>query len=160
MQFKDRPDFAKKLKEMGKVVGRTLDDEDVKAYFNQLEEYPIELLLKGMDQALRDRDPADVFLKTTLVTVPEIRMAIEDLVRPEEGQASAMSGCKKCHGGGWIIGQDKQKRAIAWPCSCLYTVCKESLAKKGKGKARIDDAHRKRVIRAYEYHQKHWGGTK
>ena len=156
MNFNDRPEFTKKLKEMAKVVGRFPDDEDVKAYFNQLEEYPIELIIKGMDKALRDRDPSDIFYKNALVTVPEIRAAIEDMARPEEGKTGTVAGCKKCHGGGWIMGQDQQKRTIAWPCSCLYAVCKQALGKKGKWS---DDAWKKRIIKAYEYHQKEWGGT-
>ena len=156
MNFNDRPEFAKKLKEMAKVVGRFPDDEDVKAYFNQLEEYPIDLIAKGMDKALRDRDPTDVFMQNSLVTVPEIRVAIEDLARPAEGQIGTVAGCKKCSGGGWIMGQDEEKKAISWPCSCLYAVCKETQGKKGKWS---DDAWRKRIIRTYENHQRQWGGT-
>ncbi len=156
MNFNDRPEFAKKLKEMAKVVGRILHDEDVKAYFNQLEEFPIELITKAMDKALRDRDPTDVFYKNALVTVPEIREAIEDMARLEEGEVGTVAGCKKCHGGGWTIGQDQQKRTIAWPCSCLYAACKQALGKKGKWS---DDAWKKRIITSYENHQKEWGGA-
>jgi len=155
MNFNDRPEFARKLKELTKVVGRVLDDEDVKAYFNQLEEFPIDLITKAMDKALRDRDPEDIFYKNALVTVPEIRAAIEDMARPQEGQIGTVSGCKKCNGGGWIMGQDEKKRAIAWPCSCLYAVCKQALGKKGKWS---DDSWKKRIIRAHENHEKHFGG--
>jgi len=155
MNFNDRPEFSKKLREMAKVVGRFPDDEDVKAYFNQLEEYPIDLITKGMDKALRDRDPEDIFYKNALVTVPEIRAAIEDMAQPEEGQIGTVAGCKKCNGSGWIMGQDEKKRTIAWPCSCLYAVCKQALGKKGKWS---DDAWKKRIITAYENHQKTFGG--
>jgi len=156
MNFNDRPEFAKKLKEMAKVVGRFPDDEDMNAYFNQLEEYPIDLITKGMDKALRDRDPTDIFMQNSIVTVPEIRAAIEDMARPEEGQIGTVGGCKKCNGSGWITGQDEKKRTIAWPCSCLYAVCKQALGKKGKWS---DDAWKKRIIRVYENHQKEWGGV-
>ena len=154
MNFNDRPEFAKKLKEMAKVVGRILHDEDVKAYFNQLEEFPIELITKAMDKALRDRDPTDVFYKNALVTVPEIREAIEDMARPEEGEVGTVAGCQSCAGAGWIMGHDKEKRAIAWPCACLYTVCKERL----DNKPSAANAHRKRIMKACEYHQKKGGG--
>lgn len=154
MNFNDRADFAKKLKEMAIVTGRTIDDEDTKAYFNQLEEYPIKLVLKGMDRALRDRDPDDMFLKTVLVTVPEIRAAIEEIMKPSE-EESRVSKCKKCNGNGWITSEDKFKRLIARPCECLYETAKEALKKKGKPSHL--DAFKKRIINAYEYHQKEWG---
>lgn len=156
MHFNDRPELRNKLVEMATVVGRTVDSDEADAYFNQLEEYPIDLITKGMDKALRDRDPTDIFIQNSIVTVPEIRAAIEDMARPEEGQIGTVAGCKKCNGGGWIMGQDEKKRTIAWPCQCLYNVAKEALGKKGKWS---DDAWKKRVISAYEYHQKKWGMT-
>ena len=156
MHFNDKPEFRNKLVEMATVVGRAIAGDDVDAYFNQLEEFPIELITRGMDKALHDRDPDDIFMKNALVTVPEIRTAIEDMARPKEDQIGMVTGCKKCHGNGWIIGQDREKRMISWPCSCLYAVSKQSLGKKGKWS---DDTYRKRIIRAYEYHQKEWGGT-
>lgn len=159
MYFNDKSEFRNKLVELATVVGRTIAGDDIDAYFNQLEEYPINLIMEAMDKALRDRDPTDIFYKNALVTVPEIRAAIEDMARPEEGKIGTVAGCKICNGNGWITGQDKEGRMIAWPCECLYNACKESLEKKGKGRARFDDAHRKRVIKAYEYHQKEWGGT-
>ena len=154
MNFNDRPQFARKLKELAKVVGRTLDDETVKAYFNQLEEFPIDLLTRAMDKALQDRDPSDIFYKNALVTVPEIRAAIEEMAQPEEGQVGTVASCPICNGTAWIMGQDNEKRAIAWPCKCLYTVCKESL----DNKMSAANAHRRRIIKAYEFHQKKWGG--
>lgn len=156
MIFNDRLEFSKKLKEVATVVGRTIDDEDTRAYFNQLEEYPIKLVLKGMDRALRDRDPNDEFLKTMLVTVPEIRTAIEDITRPMEDQEGRVSTCKKCNGNGWLTSEDKLGRLIARPCECLYQVTKETLKKKGKKMSHLD-AYRKRIINAYKYYQKQWG---
>lgn len=153
MHFNDKPEFRNKLVELATVVGRTIAGDDVDAYFNQLEEFPINLLTKAMDKALQDRDPSDIFYKNALVTVPEIRTAIEDIARPEEGKTGTVAGCQICGGGGWILGQDKEKKVITWPCSCLYTACKETL----DNKPSAANAHRKRIIKAYEYHQKEWG---
>jgi hypothetical protein len=153
MHFNDKPEFRKKLVEMATVVGRTITADEVDPYFKQLEEYPINLLAKAMDKALRDRDPSDVFIKNTLVTVPEIRTAIEDLARPAEGEVGLIASCKLCSTAGWIMGFDKEKRAIAWPCKCLYESCKATL----DNKASAANSHRKRIIKAYEYHQKNWG---
>ena len=155
MHFNDKPEFRKKLVEMATVVGRTITPDEVDPYFKQLEEYPIDLLTKAMDKALRDRDPDDVFMKNALITVPEIRAAIEDLARPAEGEAGSVARCKICNSCGWIMGLDKDKRAIAWPCRCLYESCKATL----DNKASAANAHRKRIIKAYEFHQKKWGGT-
>ena len=156
MHFNDRPELRKKLVELATVVGRTIDSDEADAYFNQLEEFPIDLIIKAMDKALRDRDPEDIFYKNALVTVPEIRTAIDDMAKPKEDQVGTVAGCKICHGSGWRLGQDEKKRTISWPCVCLYSVAKKTLGKKGKWS---DDAYRKRIIRAYEYHQKQWGGT-
>ncbi len=154
MHFNDKPEFRKKLVEMATVVGRTITADEVDPYFKQLEEYPIDLLKKAMDQALHDRDPDDVFMKNALVTVPEIRAAFEDLARPVEGEAGPIASCKICGGTAWITGFDKEKKMIAWPCKCLYESCKASL----DNKASAANAHRKRIMKAYEYHQKKWGG--
>ncbi len=156
MHFNDKPELRKKLVEMGRAVGRNIDTEDANAYFNQLEEFPIDLIARGMDKALRDRDPNDIYLRTTIVTVPEIRAAIEDLAKPEEGQLGTIASCQICHGTAWIMGHDKDKRAIAWPCACLYAVAKEALKTKSKSTSR--ENHNKRIVRAYEYHQQNFGG--
>jgi len=155
MNFSDKPEFRKKLVELATVVGRTITSEEAKAYFNQLEEYPINLLIKAMDKALHDRDPADVFLKTMLVTVPEITTAIEEITKRMPGEESRVSKCKKCAGGGWITWEDRLKRIVARPCECLYEEAKKTIKKKGKPSHL--DAYRKRTIGAYEHHQKQWG---
>lgn len=155
MHFNDKPEFRNKLVELATVVGRTIVGDEIDAYFNQLEEFPIALLTRAMDKALRDRDPTDIFYKNALVTVPEIRVAIDDMARPEEGQVGTVAACQICDTAGWIMGYDEEKRAIAWPCACLYAVCKETL----DNKPSAANAHRKRIIKAYEYHQRKWGGT-
>lgn len=154
MHFNDKPEFRKKLVEMGTVVGRTITADEVDPYFKQLEEYPIELLKKAMDRALRDRDPTDIYLRATLVTVPEIRAAIDELGRPEEDYVGTVASCVECNGMGWQTSKDKEGRTFAWPCKCLYESCRKSLDKK----INSANSHRKRIIRAYEYHQKIWGG--
>ncbi len=157
MNFNDKPEFRKKLVEMATVVGRTITSDEVEPYFKQLDEHPIELILKAMDKALRDRDPTDIFYKNALVTVPEITAAAEEIIKPEEGRVGTIAGCKKCNGTAWIMGQDNEKRAIAWPCACLYAVAKEALKTKSRSTSR--ENHNKRIVRAYEYHQQRWGGT-
>lgn len=158
MNFNDRPEFGEKLKEMARGVGRPIDDTDMKAYFNQLEDYPISLVLKAMDKALHDRDPDDLYLRTMLITVPEILAAINDLMRPPEGEEGRVSRCKKCNGDGWLTSVNKLGQMRAIPCECLYHEAKEKIKKKGK--MRHDDSYRAWIIMAFEYHEKNYGGLK
>lgn len=156
MNFNDRAELAKKLKEIAIVVGRTIDNEDTKAYFNQLEDCPIELVIKAMDQALRDRDPEDMYIQNTLVTVPEIRAAIERMTPPQEEDEESIAGCAICGGQAWIITIKADGRAVAHPCQCLYKKAKATLDKKQKTSTKGAESRRnaEKIVAAYEYYQK------
>jgi len=160
MNFNDKVLFSKKMMEIATSLSRTIDDEDVDIFFNQLEEHPIDLVVKGMDQALRDRDPEDPFLKTMMLTVPEIRAAIERITEPSDDEVATIRSCGSCHGKGWLTGKDGIGHFIARPCECLYNSARKALARKKSRQSSMDtsiDAFRRRIVKAYEYHQKKCG---
>jgi len=117
MDFKDREDFAKKMMEMAAIVQRPVDEDDIAAYFNHLKEYPLGLLCDAMDKASRDRDQDDVFMQNTLITVPEIRAAINKILTTEH---KAMKiGCEECNDTGMILKEREDKSTFAVKCKCL-----------------------------------------
>lgn len=158
MNFNDKPAFAEKLKEISRVVGRQIEEADVEAYYNQLDEYPVDLVTRAMDLALKSRDPDDMFTMNMLPTVPEIQAAITALLRPAEEEAKGtVASCPICSGNGWI-----SSGGVAWPCKCLYEAAKEALKRKkrvGSEEVRLD-VYRKRIVGAFERHDKNWGGEK
>jgi len=163
MNFSDRIRFSKEIMKIATSLSRTIDDEDMSVFFNQLEEHPIELVIKGMDQALRDRDPDDPYIKTMMLTVPEIRGAIDRMTEIQEEEEGTIIGCKICKGIGWMTGMNGIGHLIAWPCECLYNSAKRALEKSGKRRSSMDrsiDAIKRKIVKAYEYHQKKWGMTK
>lgn len=159
MTFEDKPRFAKKMIEMATALGRTVDDYDVDVFFKQLADHGIGVILKGMDRAMRDRDPNDQYLKTMMLTVPEIRAAIDNMAEQQIEEVSAMGACSICHGSGWMVGKGEAGQMITWPCECLYNAAKKALKKAGR-RSSMDsslDYMRARIVRVYEGHHKHWG---
>jgi len=160
MNFNDKGSFSEKMMEMARVMGPIIDDSDVDAYFNQLDEYPIEIVVRAIDVAIHIRDPEDKFLEKTLITLPEILGAIKKITKPPEGKVGTVASCRICEGMGWIAtAKDEKGRFIAWPCECLYNSAKESLASKQRPTASAEVSRRccKNIVVAYEYHQKKWG---
>jgi len=160
MNFNDKGTFSEKMMEMARVMGPIIDDNDVDAYFNQLGEYPLEIVVRAIDVAIHLRDPDDKFLEKTLITLPEILGAIKKITKPSEGQIGTVTSCKVCQGMGWIAdAEDEKGRLIAWPCRCLYKTAKEALARKQRPTAKADETRSccKSIIAAYEYRQKKWG---
>ena len=159
MNFYDKVAFSNKMMEMAKVMGPVIDDEDIEAYFNQLGEYSVEIIVKAIDMAIHLRDPDDKFLEKTLITLPEILGAIHKLIKPPEGEPGTVASCKACHGMGWIAGEDEKKRLVSWPCKCLYNSAKENVGKKRRPTAATEESQRcaKSIVAAYEYHQRKWG---
>jgi len=152
MNDDDRKEFADKMTEMATVLGRPIDGEDISAYFNQLKDYPVDIVIKGIDQALQDRDPEDEFLKLTMITLPEIRGAIERISAKELGKVGEVANCKECHGQGWITSEDESGGFTARPCKCLYTVARHTMASKKKPTAKEIDSrrHAEEIVKAYE----------
>jgi len=118
LNFADRADFSKKMKEIATVVGRAIDDVEISAYFNRLTEYPLDLVCKAFDRALDNRDHEDIYLATLIPTDGEIRKAISAILE-EEGGPDATIGCEKCKGTGFIMGERKDGSVFAERCECL-----------------------------------------
>ncbi len=118
MNFADRVDFSKKMIEVATVVGRTINDVEINAYFNRLAEYPLNLVCKAFDRALDDRDHEDIYLATLIPTDNEIQKAISAILA-EEGDPGVTIGCEKCKGTGFIMGERKDSSVFAERCECL-----------------------------------------
>lgn len=164
MNLTDLGDFSEALSGSARIVGRTVGEKEMKSMFNFLINYPLKVVLKAMDRALRKRDPEDIFLKTALVTGIEIEQAIEEIIDESipEGVEGKVSRCKICNGNGWLTSEDESKRLVAHPCKCLYEAAQEALRKKkrpGSMEARLDQ-ERKRIVASYEIYEKNWGGQK
>lgn len=129
MDFNDKPAFLDKMVEMASIVGRGLNDEDVESFFNHLKDYPIDLVKQAMDKAFYDRDQTDVFNQKTMITVPEVRVAAEEILN--SGEAVMSIGCEECNQTGYTLMKRKDAQPMASPCSCLLEVRRY---KKNKGK--------------------------
>ncbi len=154
-------EFSVALSEAARVIGKTIGEKDVKPLFNYLTGYPLKVVIEGMERALRKRDPDDIFQKTVLLTGPEIEQAAKEIMNKElpEGMEGKVRSCKLCEGRGWHTQRVKDGRLEAHPCRCLYESVQESLRRRKRPGATDEslDGYRKRVIFAYEFHQKKWG---
>lgn len=154
MNYSDKPELKAILERADKRVGKDINQEDIEFFYNELKDYSLKTLKKAVEKAMRDRDPDDPFLYRTALTVQETRAAAERIL--EEAPTEGKVGCERCGGNAWITSKDKFGRLVAWPCECLYNVAKKALAKK-KRPSHID-IFRRRIVKAYEYHEKHYGG--
>lgn len=118
MDFEDRSDFAKKMIQIASVVGRAIDDIDIEAYFNQLAEYPLDLVCRAFDRALRDRDYEDMYLATLIPTDGEVRRAISAIIMEDRGPGAKI-GCEKCNETGMVIEEREDGSTYARRCECL-----------------------------------------
>ena len=87
MDFNDKPAFRIKMQNIARKVDRKLDEEQCDVFFDDLRDLPIKTIEKALDQALRDRDPEDIFLRRAMITIPEIRQAAEELRKENNPQA-------------------------------------------------------------------------
>ena len=150
MEFNDKPAFRIKMQNIARKVDRKLDEEQCNVFFDDLKDYSINIIEKAMDQALRDRDPEDIFLRRAMITIPEIRQAAEDLRK--EKKATNKLGCLRCEPtNGWITETTKDGRFIAHPCDCLAEIVMAELKSKNRTRAnRENDRHRRGILVAYE----------
>jgi len=150
MDFNDKPAFRTKMEKIAIKVDRKLDEEQCDVFFDDLKDYSIKIIEKAMDQALRDRDPEDIFLRRAMITIPEIRQAAEELSKEKE--ATGKLGCLRCEPRkGWITETTKDGRFIAHPCDCLVEIVQAELKKKNRTRAaREHDRHRRGILVAYE----------
>lgn len=156
-------EFSKALTEAARVVGKSIGEKDLKAIFNYLISYPLKVIIKAIDRALRKRDPDDIFQKTLLLTGPEIEQAAQEIIEetvPKESPGR-VKNCPVCEGDGWLTFKDEEDHLLAYPCKCLYESASEALKRKkrpGSPDARLDSI-RKGIVAAYEHHERHWSGT-
>jgi len=155
MNFSDKPELKAILDRSAKRVGRSVNQDDVEFFYDELKEYPLKTLKRAAEKAMEDRDPDDAYLHRAMLTVQETKAAVEKIL--EEAPTKGKVGCERCEGNAWITSKDELGRLMARPCKCLYDVAKEALAKKGR--ASTADRHRRRIVEAYERHQKEWGMT-
>ncbi|GAG11004.1 unnamed protein product, partial [marine sediment metagenome] len=80
MKFEDKEDFVRKLSKAMRKVGRKIDSEDAAAFFEELQQYPLELVMKGIDRANQDRNYDDVYQRNKMLETAEIRKAIEKVL--------------------------------------------------------------------------------
>jgi len=159
MDFSDKPKLKAMLERAGKKVGRSISQEEVEFFYEELKEYPIKTLEKAIENAMRSRDPDDMYLYRAMLTVQETKAAVERIL--EEAPTKGKVGCERCGGMAWIMGGSGSGQPVAWPCECLYNAAKEALVKQGKkGRPSHLDRYRKEIIYAYIYHEKHYGGFK
>lgn len=150
MDFNDKVAFRKKMEETALKVDRKLDKEQCDVFFDDLKHYSIKIIEKAMDQALRDRDPEDIFLRRAMITIPEIRQAAEDLRK--EKKTTLKLGCLRCEPtNGWILETTKDGRFIAHPCDCLAEIVRTHLKNKNRTRADRDlDKYRRETLIGYE----------
>lgn len=152
MNVADRQDFADKMKEMARALSRTIDSDDINAYFNQLQDLPLEIVTKGIDQAIRDRNPEDPFL-APLISVPEIRGAVAAVIY-NEAEKRSVAGCEACNMTGWLLTEaNKDTYASARPCKCLYVIAKKAVisTKKPTVKDAPSIKSAQAIVEAYEF---------
>lgn len=150
MDFNDKPVFRAKMEKIARKVDRKLDEDQCDVYFDDLKDFPIKIIEKAMDQALRDRDPDDAFLTRAMLTIPEIRRATDDLIK--EKKITGKLGCEKCGiTKGWLTETTKDGRYVAHPCDCLAEIVRDELKRKGRTRSdRMDDRSREGTLIAYE----------
>jgi len=129
MDYRDRPEFMKKMTAAAKALGRNINAEEADAHFSYLAEYPLKIVKMAIDKALRDRDASDTYLTTAILTVPEIRAAADEILK--DAPSDVKIGCEKCgETPGWIVMERPHAQPIANRCECLLAVI---AAKKKKG---------------------------
>lgn len=152
MNDADRQDFSDKMKEMARALSRIVDGEDIAAYFNQLQDLPLKIVIKGIDHAIRERDPNDPFL-TPLISVPEIRGAIAAMIH-NEAEKHTVAGCEACNMTGWLLTEaNKDTYASARPCKCLYLIAKKSVMSTTKPTLKEAPSRKaaEGIVEAYEF---------
>lgn len=162
MNLNELGEFSTALLESARVIGKTIEAEDAKPMFNYLSGYPLKIVIQAMDRALRKRDPDDIFQKSLLLTGIEIEDSAKEIMSEAlpKGAEGKVNRCKTCNGNGWLTFLDEEKRMKAYPCRCLYEAAQEALRRR-KRPGSIDegfDSGRKHIVKAYEFHQKNWGG--
>ena len=159
MDFKDKPQFKVILDRMAQHFGQSINLDTLEFYYSELKGYPLPMIKRAINVAIDMRDPNDRFLRNAIISVTEIRRAIEYIEELENKDRK--TGCKKCEFIGWITTKDKLGRLVASPCECLYKEAKKGLERKKRigSSDEKNDIYRKIIIDAYERYQKKYGGA-
>jgi len=153
MNPQEKGDFRKLIQKAGNKVARVVTADIVDAYYDYLKDFPLDLIEKAINQAYRDRDPDDLYLKTQMVTSIEIEQAASMIV--EEKSNAEHAKCPKCEGKAWIVEQRATGQLVAHPCECLYNRAAEALvAKSQTAKFRKNFRHWETIVKSYEAYQR------
>lgn len=126
MEFADRKDFHEKMEKMARSFDRNITTDEVDYSFRLLKDYPFWVIEKAIDKAIKDRDGTDIYLTRSLLSIPEIRTAADEILLKETPEVKI--GCQECNYTGFILkdSKDAEGRVTGQPqarrCKCLETV--------------------------------------
>lgn len=127
MNFNEKPQFIIELKKMARQVSLKINEEKdddalmVEGYWENLHEYPLDVIKKAIQNAIRSRDEDNTYYFRAMITVPEIRVESRKILEKDSG-VRKKSGCDKCSGSTWILMKVKGKSPIAHRCECWLEV--------------------------------------
>jgi len=160
MKYDDLPEFTSKLNQAARSMGKNINEGDPEAYFKLLNDLSRELVFSAIDRVVKSRPiEEDSYLRTAMITVPEILSAAENL--EDEAIAKRKYRCDQCGGTGWLT-EEVNGRLVAHPCVCLVLAARHTLQKKKRPGSEQEalDRHREIILRSYEAHEKKMGGMK
>jgi len=126
MNFNEKPQFVEELKKMARQVSQKINEENdsdallIKGYWENLNEFPLDVIKKAIQNAIRSRDDDPAYYFRAMITVPEIRVEARKLLTDDTGRVK--SGCEKCSGSTWILMKVKGASPIAHRCECWLEV--------------------------------------
>ncbi len=135
MNFNEKPQFINELKKMAGQVGQKINMEKesdalmVEGYWENLHEFPLDVIKKAIQNAIRSRDDDPAYYFRAMITVPEIRVEARKLM--ENDTVRQRSGCDKCGGSTWIMEKVKGKSPISHRCECWLEVMALRKGEKG-----------------------------
>lgn len=134
MGFTDRKAFHEKMEKMARSFDRNITTDEIDYSFRLLKDYPFWAIDRAIDKAIKDRDGTDLYLTRSLLTVPEIRAAADEILLKETPELKI--GCPDCNYTGFILTdpKDAEGRVIGQPqarrCECFKTVLAAKKRKK------------------------------
>ncbi len=134
MNFNEKPQFVEELKKMARQVSQKINEEKdddallIEGYWENLHEFPLIVIKKAIQNAIRSRDDDPAYYFRAMITVPEIRVEARSIL---DGDTTIRkkSGCDKCGGSTWILMKVKGASPIAHRCECWLEVMR---VKKGE----------------------------
>jgi hypothetical protein len=126
MNFNERPQFIEELQKMARQVSQKINEEKdsdillINGYWENLNEFPLDIIKKAIQNAIRSRDNDPAYYFRAMITVPEIRVEARRLL--ESSHIRLKSGCEKCSGSTWIMEKVKGKSPMSHRCECWLEV--------------------------------------